>query len=110
MSVRASETWSTPLPLNGGVLRVPILGVLLFNLPTDDLEDPDGADDCRFIQESDLKNTEDAFGLSGMSVSTDDGRRSGIPSDHADDSFSPASTTSSDTLSEDSYKLSLIHI
>ena len=39
MSVRVSSTWSTPRAVTGGCPQGSILGVLLFNLITDDLED-----------------------------------------------------------------------
>ena len=39
LSVRVHSTWSDPLPVFGGVPQGSILGVLLFNVSTDDLED-----------------------------------------------------------------------
>ena len=39
MTVRVNNTWSDPLPVYGGVPQGSILGVLLFNVSTDDLED-----------------------------------------------------------------------
>ena len=39
MSVRVGNTWSEPLPVNGGCPQGSILGVRLFNTTTDDLED-----------------------------------------------------------------------
>ena len=52
MSVRVSNTWSNPLPVYGGVPQGSILGVLLFNIATDDLEDDDN-DDRHFVYSSD---------------------------------------------------------
>ena len=44
MSVRVSDAWSDPLPVYGGVPQGSILGVLLFNVATDDLEEEEGKD------------------------------------------------------------------
>jgi len=38
MSVKIGESWSNPRPINGGVPQGSLLGVLLFNATTDDLE------------------------------------------------------------------------
>ena len=39
MSVKVGSAWSTPRPVYGGVPQGSILGVMLFNVSTDDLED-----------------------------------------------------------------------
>ena len=39
MTVRVGNTWSEPLDVNGGAPQGSVLGVFLFNLTTDDLED-----------------------------------------------------------------------
>ena len=52
MSVRVKDVWSAPLPVYGGVPQGSILGVLLFNISTDDLEDEDN-DGRQFLQTSD---------------------------------------------------------
>ena len=41
MTLRVNNTWSNPLPVYGGVPQGSILGVMLFNISTDDLEDQD---------------------------------------------------------------------
>ena len=47
MTVRVNNTWSDPLPVYGGVPQGTILGVMLFNVATDDLEDAEL--DCRAL-------------------------------------------------------------
>ena len=48
MSVRVAEAWSKPRPVHGGVPQGSILGVMLFNVATDDLED-EATDDRTFV-------------------------------------------------------------
>ena len=43
MSVRVGNNWSVERPVHGGVPQGSILGVLLFNVTTDNLEDQDNA-------------------------------------------------------------------
>lgn len=52
MSIRVNDTWSPPLPVFGGVPQGSILGVLLFNVSVDDLEDHDAADEREFVYTS----------------------------------------------------------
>ena len=55
MSARVNVTWSDQLPVHGGVPQGSILGVMLFNVSTDDLED--GETDTRaFIHSSSSDN------------------------------------------------------
>lgn len=44
MTVRVDNTWSKLLPVYGGVSQGSILGVLYFNVSTDDMEDDDSDD------------------------------------------------------------------
>ena len=53
MSVRVHNTWSRPLPVHGGVPQGSIVGVLLFNISTDDLEDDQEGHDQREFVDSD---------------------------------------------------------
>ena len=50
MSIKVGSSWSVPRPVNGGDPQGSILGVLLFNITTDELEDTqqlEGQDDLR---------------------------------------------------------------
>ena len=58
MSVRVNNTWSIPLPVYGGVPQGSILGVLLFNVSTDDLED--GDDNRRELLHTSSSGSEDS--------------------------------------------------
>ena len=54
MRVKVGQDWSTPRPVHGGVTQGSILGVFLFNVTTDDLEDgtaaaPPGRDLTGFV-------------------------------------------------------------
>ena len=51
MSVRVANIWSEPRPVYGGVTQGSILGVMLFNIATDDLEDPDDHDPRVFVRD-----------------------------------------------------------
>ena len=49
MSVRVGKVWSSPLPVYGGVPQGSILGVLVFNISMDDLEDDPGNDERELV-------------------------------------------------------------
>ena len=62
MTVRVQESWSDPFPVHGGVPQGSILGVILFNLTTEDLEenldiDTLGPPDAQLTRLSDPKIT-----------------------------------------------------
>ena len=57
--MRVNNTWSDPLPVHGGVPQGSILGVLLFNVSTNDLED-DQNDDLEFVHSDDEDSTVDS--------------------------------------------------
>ena len=56
--MKVDQTWSSPLEVHGGVPQGSILGVFLFNVTTDDLEDGALVDDLTVGQA-----TEEAGGL-----------------------------------------------
>ena len=64
MTVRVGDVWSTPRPVYGGVPQVSILGVLLFNISTDDLED-ESVDGPEFIHDEDVDSSRSGSSSSG---------------------------------------------
>ena len=89
MSVRVNSTWSDPLPVYGGVPQGSILGVLLFNISTDDLEDEDN--DQRILVYSSLDAPDGSLG--SRSGREDFSSESHIGFRVPPDTISPASTT-----------------
>ena len=59
MSVRVGQTWSSPRSVSGGCPQGSILGILLFNMVTDDLEDNFLRSELRAIDEPGLELVED---------------------------------------------------
>ena len=73
MSVRVGNSWSVKRRVNGGVPQGSILGVLLFNMTTDNLEDRENATDvgqaatepCPPVQNDWLRTSADNYDPSG---------------------------------------------
>ena len=91
MSVKVDTTWSTPRPVHGGVPQGSILGILLFNISTNDLEDKERPD-LTFINSDGSSPDLDGSLRDAVSVSTDQEARSV--------SASPSSRSSSSGLDD----------
>ena len=94
MTVRVNNTWSEPLPVHGGVPQGSILGVLLFNVSTDDLEEEDdGMTQFVHSDETESSSTGPDTPLESSGVAAG---RSGLDSDPwGDRALLSASSTSS---------------
>ena len=71
MVVKVDQAWSSPRPVCGGAPQGSILGVFLFNITTDNLEDASSVDDQRDALEAGL-GPELAADSSGSSIGADD--------------------------------------
>ena len=58
MQVRVGSEWSDPLPVSGGVPQGSLLGVILFNATTDDLESGRGVHDRDVFEPADEREIE----------------------------------------------------